>query len=736
MKTLETYIDKARRAKSAERLVSPDVLRSIVENTAATHDVQTLPTYGFFPITLTKGIIMTSIAALLVAAGVLWLNSGWLNPEWLSPGAPTPPPAQNAETTRGSAPQHSPQLSALPSAAAPTTTKEQTQNISSLQQSTTSLVLSRNNTARAIPIVDMSREDLTPLGISATAEGYTFTIEERFGGMQNLPRFIAAHHYDTGNPYGIFRARVQVKGINVGEPNVLPYDGSWDIATPLALSPVAIVVYTNHKHSSSSSTSSFASRRHPAFSDDIMAELRRELTQLGKDIDNSTDDRTQLKVLPTARRNYKYLQYLLPVVLHMETDSTVSSIVVAYPVNSLLPLLPARIVAALRQIYPTLPQTALPYTYTGKSDAIEAPKAVVAKSIAGIQSIELSSEEAERLGVSITNDGVSCVTESLLRKVDMVEPTVSQPIATDTRKATQKRQEMRKLLQALGKEGYDTSAKYILYRQQHVMLLGKKQKSHYIPYTGWDYTLPSPIMPVGYSLARCWYAYNEKQEEYNQNIELYSDVADNSPLLADNNKELFVRNDGGVGMGTGIAIPVQIELGSLKDSKPNSIYPNSGADTAHYQKVVVQLWFVPNREFVAALPERYRLPLMKELALYERVTKGELLPEQACGELQQKSSYLDMCRFSSGVIRTFSIAPNPATTGSSNCHFTLREDSECSLALYTSAGALVKTIIPSTTFSAGRHEYRLALEGVKSGVYLVSLITSQGDQSVQRLIVP
>jgi hypothetical protein len=148
----------------------------------------------------------------------------------------------------------------------------------------------------------------------------------------------------------------------------------------------------------------------------------------------------------------------------------------------------------------------------------------------------------------------------------------------------------------------------------------------------------------------------------------------------------------------------------------------------------VTFWYRPSLEFIAALPERYRIPLETELKILKGIEQKEITPEDACEIIKGEPTFFDLCRTGSGTISELAVFPNPVEADS-KCRFVLGEARKVQITLHTTDGRLLKDISPSGEMKAGEQQIPLNMAGVKGGAYLLAVTSHYGEQAVYRIIV-
>ena len=149
----------------------------------------------------------------------------------------------------------------------------------------------------------------------------------------------------------------------------------------------------------------------------------------------------------------------------------------------------------------------------------------------------------------------------------------------------------------------------------------------------------------------------------------------------------------------------------------------------------VHLWYLPTKEFIDLLPDRYREILRREIATIAAVQREKLPPGTVCERMTGEPTFLDVCRAnSSGALQDFSVSPNPAHE-SITVSLRAIEPRTVAISLHDMSGRFLKTLFESVKPEDRANRYTTGLEGVQSGAYLVVARSEKGEQVVQRLIV-
>jgi hypothetical protein len=146
------------------------------------------------------------------------------------------------------------------------------------------------------------------------------------------------------------------------------------------------------------------------------------------------------------------------------------------------------------------------------------------------------------------------------------------------------------------------------------------------------------------------------------------------------------------------------------------------------------LWYAPTKEFIEALPHRYRASLESELSAICEVQEKNGSVEEACDRIAGRPSYLELCRVSSGAVNAAMASPNPAH-GSTTIGFRLSEPRSVMVTLHDVNGRYLRHLLHEEERGAGEQSVAADLDGVGQGAYLVAVRTDRGEQAVARLIV-
>jgi len=145
------------------------------------------------------------------------------------------------------------------------------------------------------------------------------------------------------------------------------------------------------------------------------------------------------------------------------------------------------------------------------------------------------------------------------------------------------------------------------------------------------------------------------------------------------------------------------------------------------------LWYYPTKEFISALPERYRLSLEKELAVIEEAEKKNLCAGDVCQKLTAPS-FFDYCRSQSGVIERSSLIMN-SDLKQAVAELDLSESRMVSVSVYDQSGKFISKIMTGRAVESGVQQVKIDLKSLSKGAYLLAISTEKGEQVIQRIIV-
>ncbi len=159
---------------------------------------------------------------------------------------------------------------------------------------------------------------------------------------------------------------------------------------------------------------------------------------------------------------------------------------------------------------------------------------------------------------------------------------------------------------------------------------------------------------------------------------------------------------------------------AVKSDKPQS------SDGKQWRTNYV-LWYEPTPEVVAALPERYRSEIERELQTATGVADGSTASGPGTG-------FTGMWQTKSGAVTASSVYPNPAENGAVTLGYTLSSPRSVQVTLRSITGALLSRL-GTKQQQAGTWTEEYKVGNLRPGMYLISIETNNGEYSTQRFIV-
>ncbi len=151
----------------------------------------------------------------------------------------------------------------------------------------------------------------------------------------------------------------------------------------------------------------------------------------------------------------------------------------------------------------------------------------------------------------------------------------------------------------------------------------------------------------------------------------------------------------------------------------------------------VILWYYPSEEFLGLLPEKYSDRIRDELKRIE-VAEQRHKADSATALIAQRERgeyrYTDVARAASGSVSILSVGPNPAHDHA-RIRFLLSDARDLSIVLYDMSGNRVAVLNQLNGMGSGEHEETIDCKDLPTGVYLITLVSNQGEQAIQRFII-
>lgn len=151
------------------------------------------------------------------------------------------------------------------------------------------------------------------------------------------------------------------------------------------------------------------------------------------------------------------------------------------------------------------------------------------------------------------------------------------------------------------------------------------------------------------------------------------------------------------------------------------------------EKGVVVYWYLPTRDLLGRLPERYSTAIEAEMKMITTARESEV---SLCGRVAGERTFLAVCQGGIGAMESPGIAPNPVRQGGEiRVKLVLTEKRSLSGSLYDMTGRYLQSLMPTTRHEKGSVDLRFVLDGVESGPYLLLVETEKGEHLLRRIIV-
>jgi hypothetical protein len=187
--------------------------------------------------------------------------------------------------------------------------------------------------------------------------------------------------------------------------------------------------------------------------------------------------------------------------------------------------------------------------------------------------------------------------------------------------------------------------------------------------------------------------------------------------------------------------PITIEIENYADPSKEIflsvhfiIGDNNPKDSTKTQYCEINAWYLVNKEFAELLPDRYRIPILRELQIKDSIDKGIITSDEACTTLKG-ISYLDLCRQNGAGIEAAEIYPNPVTDGQFELKFTLKESSKMKFDVYSVSGDLLKSLKDFTNYRSGINAEKFNIQGLAQGVFLIAITNDKGEQIIRKFMI-
>ena len=145
---------------------------------------------------------------------------------------------------------------------------------------------------------------------------------------------------------------------------------------------------------------------------------------------------------------------------------------------------------------------------------------------------------------------------------------------------------------------------------------------------------------------------------------------------------------------------------------------------------VVVYWYLPTRDLLARLPERYRAAIDAE------TMAARDLEDSLCRRVAGERTFLAVCRGGVGAITSPLVAPNPVPKGGEvRVELVLTERRSLSASLYDMTGRHLQSLTPVRRHEQGSVNLRFLVDGVEAGPYFLLVETEKGEYVLRRILV-
>lgn len=146
-------------------------------------------------------------------------------------------------------------------------------------------------------------------------------------------------------------------------------------------------------------------------------------------------------------------------------------------------------------------------------------------------------------------------------------------------------------------------------------------------------------------------------------------------------------------------------------------------------------YFYITHDFVSRLPERFRADLYKELDIMGRITRGELLEDQVCHEIEKKDSYFGLCPSDMDLFKKIEGWVTNGNGGNMlSVKFILNEPTFMSIKIYNLQGKLIHEQ-PEKEYDTYGNEYDHYSPNIVPGVYVMHFVARDGRKYVKKFVV-
>lgn len=569
-----------------------------------------------------------------------------------------------------------------------------------------------------IPVIIVQGDELSGIGIRKGKQTFEFTLE----GIYDLKKddwLIDKLEPKKYPMEGIYREKNIVSLPNGDITTVLISSdilqpGNWDMKKNSGTCPIMTKSVTISQNGAATSSNS-RGPNNTLINTKYILELNREITAFDSllKINLKTFNFENLNspaILSVDQSRFRIISKLLPIISVISNSKYINLTILWFvPTQQLINKLPENYRNfVLRQIKPLeyLDCVDCPSDYEIKKKEVEK----IVPPIAGIKSIELSQEELKKIGIYY-EDG---------KWTGLVQDSI------DINKELQKFPELASRVKAkLIEMGYDSNFMGGIMRMKVAANLNSVEQSDDLKYNGWDLKKPSLTLPLGVTFNSVEYTYNKFSCQFNPNNSSGTTFPNVINMNGMRTSDFFTFTDDGIKAKIDRVIPVHILMG-VKDSK----------DSSKIKYGDINFWFYVNKEFAELLPDRYKIPLLKELQLISDMESGKIHPGDACDSLKGERSFFGICDNASQNINILSVFPNPLSGNTLNIKFNTTEKTDISIDIYDFSGKYIFNLTKIPDCSPDEYSMKISFdEKLNDGMYLLNISDSKGNRAIQKIMV-
>ena len=588
------------------------------------------------------------------------------------------------------------------------------------------LILSKKGSTVNIPLILLKDEELNDIDVQIKNGLVEFTTESTYNQSANyeMKNQLISNNYPT---QGIMRTKQNMTSTGLIS-SIIPYE-NWNMDTSSGIHPVFVQTFITDsiKNTVNYASSIFNSPQvNPIYEDYVREELMRiNQTFVTFNWDAFMGENMYHPLqLEVQKINYDFVKDLLIVLVDKEFEGKKISTFLWYlPTPTLLQKIPQRLksfVSYFEKIeYLDLAQDV-------KLKNLVYPSKDIKESINGIENIELTIDEIQKLGIRYDSGKFYTYFQGYFNVKEHLDANKND--TTSNIKLFYNEEEFQGYKQSLKKKftnmGLGDEFNEGILRNEIVIdttsIIGNE-----INYTGWSLKEPSKLLPIAVSVEKRYCKYNERKGRhfsFTDNTVRFSE----SPLLETDEDGFFTRSkDGKVTSKTDLLLPITIYEGTREHK-----------DSSKINYLIIKFWFLINKEVAELLPDRYKNTILSELLLMEKISEGKLMKSEACDELMGEKSYFDICSSGSAENIDFNIFPNPSDGNNFTISFTATEALTLSIDLYDVTGNFLANLKKEIISQTGKVDIQVNLKDkLPAGVYLINLNDGRNIQSIKKLII-